>query len=685
MRIRKELYGCIACLLLTAGPALAEQPPTDIVRNVYRGPNDLLTAGLGVAGLQSATAPSVSATPTDEELRTLAIWSNYRALVDTSTAGGFGVLYGPTIAPTKAEPATGKVYGIEYLAYARGRQNVTMMVQIPDGFDPAKACIVTAPSSGSRGVYGAIGTAGEWGLKNGCAVAYTDKGTGTGAHDLHDDTVSLLRGRRVPADEAGRRSNFTAPISDRERTEFDAAFPYRFAWKHAHSRTNPEASWDEDVLQALDFAFWVLNREKGPRKYGPGNTIVIASSVSNGGGASLRAAEAAPRGLIDAVVVSEPNVNPRYSSRFVIKQGNGPALIRHSRPLFDYVTRVNLLQTCANLAASNASAPFNPVATASSVPFAENRCRSLAEAGVLEGTEPAGWPDEAQRLINAYGILPAQNIAAPAYSGFYVQQAVAVTYANAYARASVKDDLCAFSFAAVASGVPAPLPDASEAILFGVGNGIPPTGGVQVINDANPAPVGPLLDQISTSPTFGRADLNLDGALCLRSLDRGDEFTKGRRAPLKDRLRVWAGVRQILADGKLGGIPTVIVHGRSDALVQPNHSSRAYYALSLLADGRRSRIRYWEVTNAQHLDAFNALPGLSSSFVPLHYYFMKAMDLVYGSLTDRSAPALPPSQVIRTTPRAGGAPITTANVPLPTAAPGGDAITFDGRVLSIPD
>ena len=35
-----------------------------------------------------------------------------------------------------------------------------------------------ATSSGSRGVYGAIST-GEWGLKKGCAVAYTDKGAGT--------------------------------------------------------------------------------------------------------------------------------------------------------------------------------------------------------------------------------------------------------------------------------------------------------------------------------------------------------------------------------------------------------------------------------------------------------------------------------------------------------------------------
>jgi hypothetical protein len=52
-----------------------------------------------------------------------------------------------------------------------------LMVQIPDSFDPTNSCVVAAPSSGSRGVYGAIATAGEWGLKHGCAVAYTNKGT----------------------------------------------------------------------------------------------------------------------------------------------------------------------------------------------------------------------------------------------------------------------------------------------------------------------------------------------------------------------------------------------------------------------------------------------------------------------------------------------------------------------------
>src|SRR6202023_3280220 len=113
----------------------------------------------------------------------------------------------------------GLIPGDEFITYEQSR--VTMMVQVPDSFEPANSCIIAAPSSGSRGVYGAIATAGEWGLKHGCAVAYTDKGTGTGADDLQNNTVNLIRGERVDATQAGDESNFTAPLSDSERALFN--------------------------------------------------------------------------------------------------------------------------------------------------------------------------------------------------------------------------------------------------------------------------------------------------------------------------------------------------------------------------------------------------------------------------------------------------------------------------------
>jgi hydroxybutyrate-dimer hydrolase len=649
------------------------------------GGDDLLTAGLGATGLQG-TAPMVSEPTDPAQLRRLAIYNNYRALVDVTREGGFGVLYGPTYEQPEDASPDGQIYGWEYLTYARERgrgRNVTMMVQIPDSFgqDGRPPCIVTGPSSGSRGVYGAIGTSGEWGLKKGCAVAYTDKGTGIGAHDLADGTVTTLRGVRETVAEAGRESNFTARVPRRELRRYLGRLPDRWAWKHPHSQANPEAGWDEDVLDSIDFAFWALKDRFG-RSFGPGDTLVIASSVSNGGGASLRAAEIARPGLIDAVVVSEPNVNPRYDPRFAIRQGTGPVLYRHSRPLYDYLSMITLYQACANLA--QPTAPYFPVAVPADDTLETARCESLHEAGLLTIADPAGWPAEAQERLNDYGLLPEQNEVAPSYWGFYVQQAVVVTYANAYSRASVTDDLCGYSFAAasLASPEPAPLPETAAATLFATANGIPPTSGIGVINDLTPG--GPLYDPVSASPTFERADQNLDGAVCLRSLWFGrPQAERGRRAPLPYRLRLGLGLAEILAQGRLHGTPTIILHGRDDALLAPNHTSRAYYGLNLLQEGMGAPTRYYEVTNAQHLDAFNFLPSYSERFVPLHKYFIEALDLMWAHLTEGTP--LPRSQVVATTPRAGGAQITAGNVPPIASQPSDRAIRFSRNVLRIPD
>ena len=71
-------------------------------------------------------------------------------------------------------------------------------MQVPDSFNTAAPCIVLGPSSGSRGVYGAIATASEWGLKRGCAVALTDAGKGVGLYDLMDDSGQQASTARVP-------------------------------------------------------------------------------------------------------------------------------------------------------------------------------------------------------------------------------------------------------------------------------------------------------------------------------------------------------------------------------------------------------------------------------------------------------------------------------------------------------
>ena len=92
------------------------------------------------------------------------------------------------------------------------------------------------------------------------------------------------------------------------------------------------------------------------------------------------------------------------------------------------------------------------------------------------------------------------------------------------------------------------------------------------------------------------------------------------------------------------------MHGRADALVPVNHSSRAFVGLNKFVERGHSRVHYYEVTNAQHFDAFLPLAGYDTRFIPLHVY-LPALNLMYAHL--KSGAPLPPSQVVRTTPRGG--------------------------------
>jgi len=78
--------------------------------------------------------------------------------------------------------------------------------------------------------------------------------------------------------------------------------------------------WGQNVLDSVRFALWALNEEYAPvhaasgkhtRTIKPDNTIVIASSISNGGAESLQALEQDDEGLIDGLMVTEPNAQPR--------------------------------------------------------------------------------------------------------------------------------------------------------------------------------------------------------------------------------------------------------------------------------------------------------------------------------------------------------------------------------------
>jgi len=645
--------------------------------------DDLLTGGLGKSGLQGA-CPALSPAPSAAQLRTLAICNNYKALVNVNPKGGYGTLYGPNVdAFGNVTASEGKIAGEEHLVYAddgTGRENVTLMVQIPATFDIANPCIVSATSSGSRGVYGAIGTAGEWGLKRGCAVAYTDKGTGNGAHDLAADAVNLIRGERVAATVAGTDAQFRAALTPAELAAFNAAYPNRWAFKNAHSQQNPEKDWGRDTLRAIKFAFYMVNQKFGTpaqdRVAKPKNAIVIASSVSNGAGAAIMAAEEDAAGLIDGVAVAEPQIQMDVPQGIRIVRGTTqvPTI---GRTLYDYFTFANLYEPCASLSAANVGNTAGLIGITTPNPVtAGNRCNALAALGLVSGATTADQANDALARLLAYGW---ESEAIPFMPSHYslATLSVALTYANAYARASVADNLCAYSFATTpVAGTPAPLNPVAAANIFATGNGVPPTSGINIVNNASVG--GAALDAISISPSTGKADLNVDGAACLRGL-------------LAPRNGVLArSIDQLKVDGSLRGKPAIIVHGRADTLIPVNHTSRPYVALNKSQD-KKSRLAYYEVTNAQHFDAFvdnPALPGYDSRLVPLHRYFIEAMDLMYNHL--KNGTAIPASQVVRTTPRGGvpGAapPITAANVPPIAAIPAaGDAITFSNNTLTIPD
>jgi hydroxybutyrate-dimer hydrolase len=654
--------------------------------------NDLLTAGLGKTGLGAAApTPAVALAPTAEELRKIAIFNNYRAILDITAAGGYGTLYGPNVdAKGVVTTGEGKIAGTEYLAYSddgTGKQNVTMMVQVPDTFNPANACIVTGTSSGSRGIYGAIGSSGEWGLKNGCAVAYTDKGTGNGIHDLQADTVNVQNGTRTDAAAAGKNSIFTAALTALERTGFLALWPNRFAVKHAHSQQNSEKDWGKYTLQSVEFAYFVLNEKYGDlardgtshlKKLTPTNTITIASSVSNGAGAALAAAELDTQGLISGVAVAEPQIQVVPDARLSITRGT-TAQTGIGKSLYDYSTLANLLQPCAALV-SPATNVFNNVATATSTPaalaIATNRCTALAANGLITGTTTAQQAASAMAALVTAGWQPESNdLQASHYS--FATLPVTLTYANAYGRFSVKDNVCDYSYSATsAAGVPVAASAAALATSFGTGNGVPPTIGINIVNNLSAG--GPLLDALSVSAGAVQ-DYNAAGALCLRELAIGSSAAA---------LRVQAGVKEVLRTGNLQGKPAIIVHGRDDTLVPVNFTSRPYFGLNKIVEGSKSKLSYIEVANAQHFDAFLAFPGYPQRLLPLHRYFVQAMDLMYANL--KSGAALPASQVVRTTPRgltgAVANPITPANVPPIKPVPAtADEITFANNKVTIAD
>lgn len=565
----------------------------------HRGTDDLLTAGLGLSGLRNMQAPAFAdpTAPTADESRRRAIWSNWRGIADLMPGGGYGELYG----------STESVPGREFSAYASvpGAQHPhRVLLQLPDTFDLDKRCVLIAPASGSRGVYGAIAVAGAWGLPRGCAVAYTDKGAGSDYFDLDAQ-------QGVRADGTLGEHDDLAFVPDAPVGASGVAF------KHAQSKDNPEADWGRHVKQAAQFALQALTRAYPDAKpFSFDNTRMIAVGISNGGGAVLRAAELEGDWL-DAVVAGEPEIHV---------EGGG------SRPLYDYATQAALLMPCALLDFDDlAQSPLSAAGKALGV----MRCASLSAAGVLPGADQAAQAKAAHAMLNADGWDDANLRAAALSVEFDLWRAVAVTYASAYGRYGVGEHPCGFTFSAQNKDFsPRPASATERAAWWSEGSGIAPGAGVGII-DSKLAP----------------PDFTLPGLQCLRALYDSESA---------DAQRVQQGIAEALASPPREGLPVVVIHGSDDGLVPPAFTSAPYVAMAQTA-GRD--VSYWQVRNAQHFDAFLALPDYGARYVPLLPYVYAALDQVSASLDGNGA--LPADAVIETTPRGAGQALTLDDLAIP--------------------
>ena len=598
----------VAAACTTAAPRDAHEASlmfTGLRVTEHRGNDDLLTAGLGREGLRAIAAPAFAdpAHPTAAELRRRALWSNWRGIADLSPGGGYGELYGSTVdAP-----------GLEFSALATvpgASQPHRVLVQVPDAFDTRRRCVVVTASSGSRGIYGAIAVAGAWGLPKGCAVAYTDKGAGSDYFDL--DAGQGARSDGTP----GGRTDGLAFAPDTTSTT-------GVAFKHAHSRDNPEADWGRHVQQAAQFALRSLDSafpQSAPFSFA--NTRVIAVGISNGGGAVLRAAELDDEGWLDAVVAGEPNVT-----------------VAGARPLYDYTSQAALLMPCALLDPALAPLPQPPM-TAQVAPLWTSRCASLKSAGLVEGDDAVAQAHSAHAQLRASGWTDEALRAGALSVGFDVWRAVAATYASAYGRYGVGEHPCGYGYAALnADYSPRPATGAERAAWWADGSGIPPGAGVGLIDRGMPQP----------DPT--RPDAGFAGLQCLRALWTGDGA---------DATRVRRGVAEIGAGLPRAGLPVVVVHGLDDGLIPPAFTSAPYVAQAQAA-GRD--VRYWQVRNAQHFDGFLGLPDYAARYLPLLPYVYAALDRVAAHL-DRAA-ALPADAVIATRPRGTGVALDASHLAMP--------------------
>lgn len=265
----------------------------------HRGSDDLLSAGLGLAGLSGELPMPQSLAEIDPVLlRRRAIYSNWRGIASLGR--------GDAVQRALDAPVPGRELHARVQLPGMAQPS-RFLLQLPDHFDPRRPRLLVTSSSGSRGIYGAIALAGGWGLPRGWAVAYTDRGAGTDWFDVDTRTAPGLDGMLTenPAEQ------LFAPGP----SEWAGLPPKSILTKHAFGGHHAETRWGDFVEHARGMAWQVLQRlfDGLARR-----RVSVAVGLSNGGGAVLRVLEK-PHGF-DGIVALAPNVHapggrafPRYA------------------------------------------------------------------------------------------------------------------------------------------------------------------------------------------------------------------------------------------------------------------------------------------------------------------------------------------------------------------------------------
>lgn len=170
---------------------------------------------------------------------------------------------------------------------------------------------------------------------------------------------------------------------------------------------------------------------------------------------------------------------------------------------------------CAALSSSLVGTPLNQDPIGAPSGARANRCESLRDIGLLTENTLEAQADEALAILRANGYCQEQDILLAAHEWLNLWRSLNPTHAAAYGRFAVWENLCRISFGATDSeGYPASVPQQAAATLFATSSGIPPTAGINLINDWSKD--GPVVENLSFSPISGLQDLNLDGARCFR-------------------------------------------------------------------------------------------------------------------------------------------------------------------------